>query len=104
MFAVQTIPGITGDELLTFINNEEAALPGGKKGAGLFRYRRSGDSRGLNRDSRASCSHSAFSRSVTCSGTWMRRRQSSRHLRHHAGAGCDRAIAISGRSACWAGF
>jgi type I restriction enzyme M protein len=32
--------GITGDELLAFINNEEAALPGGKKGAGLFRYLR----------------------------------------------------------------
>jgi type I restriction enzyme M protein len=32
--------GVTGDELLAFINNEEAALPGGKKGAGLFRYLR----------------------------------------------------------------
>jgi type I restriction enzyme M protein len=32
--------GITGDELLAFINNEEAALPSGKKGAGLFRYLR----------------------------------------------------------------
>ena len=32
--------GITGDELLAFINNEEATLPGGKKGAGLFRYLR----------------------------------------------------------------
>ena len=28
--------GITGDELLAFINNEEATLPNGKKGAGLF--------------------------------------------------------------------
>ncbi|MGN6552137.1 MAG: type I restriction-modification system subunit M [Verrucomicrobiota bacterium] len=32
--------GITGDELLAFINNEEATLPNGKKGAGLFRYLR----------------------------------------------------------------
>jgi type I restriction enzyme M protein len=32
--------GITGEELLSFINNEEAARPDGKKGAGLFRYLR----------------------------------------------------------------
>src|SRR6266508_802848 len=32
--------GITGDELLAFINNEETMLPNGKKGAGLFRYLR----------------------------------------------------------------
>jgi type I restriction enzyme M protein len=32
--------GITGDELVAFINNEEAARPDGKKGAGLFRYLR----------------------------------------------------------------
>src|SRR5437879_4654196 len=32
--------GITGDELLAFINNEETTLPIGKKGAGLFRYLR----------------------------------------------------------------
>ncbi len=32
--------GITGDELLSFINNEDATLPNGKKGAGLFRYLR----------------------------------------------------------------
>ena len=42
--------GITGDELLAFINNEEAVLPNGKKGPGLFRYLRtlsgsSGDDR-----------------------------------------------------------
>jgi type I restriction enzyme M protein len=29
--------GITGDELLAFINQEECTLPNGKKGAGLFR-------------------------------------------------------------------
>ena len=29
--------GITGDELLAFINNEESTRPDGKKGAGLFR-------------------------------------------------------------------
>ena len=32
--------GITGDELLAFINNEEATRPDGKRGAGLFRYLR----------------------------------------------------------------
>jgi type I restriction enzyme M protein len=32
--------GITGDERLVFINNEETTLPNGKKGAGLFRYLR----------------------------------------------------------------
>src|SRR5712671_4670743 len=32
--------GITGDELLSFINNEETTRPDGKKGAGLFRYLR----------------------------------------------------------------
>jgi len=33
--------GVTGDELLAFINNEETTRPDGKKGAGLFRYLRS---------------------------------------------------------------
>ena len=32
--------GLTGDELLGFINNEETTLPNGKKSAGLFRYLR----------------------------------------------------------------
>src|SRR5260370_29004820 len=32
--------GITGDELLAFINNEETTRPDGKKGAGMFRYLR----------------------------------------------------------------
>ncbi len=32
--------GITGDELMAFINNEEAVRPDGKKGAGLFAYLR----------------------------------------------------------------
>jgi len=32
--------GITGDELISFVNNEEAVLPGGKKGPGLFAYLR----------------------------------------------------------------
>jgi len=29
--------GITGDELLSFINNEDATLSNGRKGPGLFR-------------------------------------------------------------------
>ncbi|MGA2541686.1 MAG: class I SAM-dependent DNA methyltransferase [Verrucomicrobiota bacterium] len=32
--------GITGDELMAFINQEETTLPNGKKGPGLFRYLR----------------------------------------------------------------
>jgi type I restriction enzyme M protein len=32
--------GVTGDELLAFINNEECTRPDGKKGAGLFAYLR----------------------------------------------------------------
>jgi type I restriction enzyme M protein len=32
--------GITGDELMAFINQEETNLPNGKKGPGLFRYLR----------------------------------------------------------------
>ncbi len=32
--------GITGDELMAFINNEETTLPDGTHGAGLFRYLR----------------------------------------------------------------
>lgn len=33
--------GITGDALISFINNEDAVLPDGKKGRGLFAYLRS---------------------------------------------------------------
>ncbi|MDT4969391.1 MAG: type restriction enzyme protein [Acidobacteriota bacterium] len=33
--------GITGDELIAFVNNEEAVRPDGTKGAGLFAYLRS---------------------------------------------------------------
>src|SRR5881392_2831796 len=32
--------GLTGDELLAFINNEETIRPDGKKGPGLYRYLR----------------------------------------------------------------
>lgn len=32
--------GITGDELISFVNNEEAILPNGKRGPGLFTYLR----------------------------------------------------------------
>jgi type I restriction enzyme M protein len=42
--------GITGDELLAFINSEEAVRPGGTKGPGLFKYLRSlSSSNGDNR-------------------------------------------------------
>src|SRR5437868_9906399 len=42
--------GITGDELLAFINNEEARRPDGKKDAGLFAYLRAlSSSNGDNR-------------------------------------------------------
>ncbi len=32
--------GITGDELISFVNNDEAVCPDGKKGPGLFAYLR----------------------------------------------------------------
>src|SRR5205823_6759506 len=32
--------GITGDELISFVNNEEAVLPDGSRGPGLFAYLR----------------------------------------------------------------
>ncbi len=35
------LQGITGDELLSFINQDEATLPNGKRGPGLFAYLRS---------------------------------------------------------------
>jgi type I restriction enzyme M protein len=35
------LQGITGDELLSFINQDETTLPNGKRGAGLFAYLRS---------------------------------------------------------------
>jgi len=38
-WAVQA-DGITGDELLAFINNDETIRPDGRRGAGLFRYLR----------------------------------------------------------------
>lgn len=44
--------GITGDELISFINNEEAIRPDGSRGPGLFAYLRSlrGDDGGDRRD------------------------------------------------------
>jgi type I restriction enzyme M protein len=45
--------GITGDELLAFINQEECTLPSGKRGAGLFRYLRQLTS--SNGDNRPRC-------------------------------------------------
>jgi type I restriction enzyme M protein len=36
-----TPEGITGDELISFVNNEEAVLPDGSRGPGLFAYLRS---------------------------------------------------------------
>lgn len=44
--------GITGDELIAFINNDEAVCPNGKRGAGLFAYLRSlrGENGGDRRD------------------------------------------------------
>ncbi len=44
--------GITGDDLISFINNEEAVLPDGRRGPGLFAYLRGlrGDDGGDRRD------------------------------------------------------
>jgi type I restriction enzyme M protein len=44
------VQGITGDELLAFINQDETTLPGGKRGPGLFAYLRNlSSSNGDNR-------------------------------------------------------
>ena len=51
--------GITGDDLIGFVNNEEAIRPDGTKGAGLFAYLRSlQGANGGDRLSIADCSHS----------------------------------------------
>ncbi|MEW5938929.1 MAG: class I SAM-dependent DNA methyltransferase [Chloroflexota bacterium] len=44
--------GLTGDDLKNFINNDEAALPNGRRGKGLFKYLKDlrGDRRGDRRD------------------------------------------------------
>src|SRR6266511_1554869 len=44
--------GITGDELIAFVNNDEAVRPDGKRGAGLFAYLRAlqGENGGNRRD------------------------------------------------------
>jgi type I restriction enzyme M protein len=63
--------GITGDELLAFINNEDATLPNGRKGPGLFRYLRtlaSSDSAGVadsRRDVIATVFHGVQNRMVS---------------------------------------
>ena len=55
--------GITGDALIAFINNEEATLPDGKKGPGLFAYLRSLHSRnGDRRDIIAAVFHGTTNR------------------------------------------
>jgi len=50
--------GITGDELIAFINNDEAVRPGGKRGPGLFAYLRS--LQGTNGDGRRDVIASVF--------------------------------------------
>ncbi len=39
-WAAQTNGGMTGPELIAFINQEKAVLPGGSEGPGLFAYLR----------------------------------------------------------------
>jgi len=58
--------GITGDELIAFINNEEAVRPDGKKGAGLFTYLRNlrGANGGDRRDVIASVFRGTINRMV----------------------------------------
>ena len=48
----QRADGITGDELLAFINQEEATRPDGKRGPGLFAYLRAPDQRQRRRPAR----------------------------------------------------
>lgn len=58
--------GITGDELLAFVNNEEAVRSDGKKGDGLFKYLRSlsGSNGGDRRDVVATVFKGALNRMV----------------------------------------
>ena len=44
--------GITGEELIAFINNQECTRPDGSRGAGLFTYLRSLEGTGAKRDRR----------------------------------------------------
>ena len=58
--------GITGDELIAFINNDEAHRPDGKRGPGLFAYLRNlqGAEGGDRRDVIATVFHGTFNRMV----------------------------------------
>ena len=58
--------GITGEELIAFINNDEAIRPDGKRGAGLFAYLRSlqGANGGDRRDVIATVFHGVQNRMI----------------------------------------
>ena len=59
--------GITGDDLISFINNEEATLPDGSRGLGLFPYLRSlqGSNGGDRRDVIATVFRGLHNRMIT---------------------------------------
>jgi type I restriction enzyme M protein len=56
--------GITGDELISFVNNEEAVRPDGTKGAGLFAYLRS--LQGANGGDRRDVIATVFKGTINC--------------------------------------
>src|ERR1041385_9206323 len=60
--------GITGDELISFVNNEEAVRPDGKKGPGLFAYLRGlqGANGGDRRDVIATVFKGTINRMINC--------------------------------------
>lgn len=64
--------GIPGDELLSFLNNEDATLPNQKQGTGLFRYLRTLTS--SNSDERRNVN-------APCSSAWTNRMKSGYLLR-----------------------
>jgi type I restriction enzyme M protein len=69
--------GITGDELIAFVNQEECRRPDGSKGAGLFAYLRAlrGAEGGDRRDVIATVFKGTVNRMINgyCSATWSTR-------------------------------
>jgi len=59
--------GLSGDDLIAFINNDEALRPDGKRGAGLFAYLKnlSGENGGDRRDVIANVFRGTFNRMVS---------------------------------------
>ena len=74
--------GITGDELMRFVNQEEATRPDGKKGAGLFAYLKG--LQGSNGGDRRDVIATVFKGTVNpanCIAWWTKRKETDRAWR-----------------------